>query len=94
MSSSSLADASLSFFGELGFWQSGTIESTLTGRHRDGFSMEVEGGAEAVADAFRRGQQRNREFYQDSDFFDFKDEGLNTLRERWNILPEAINHMG
>ena len=94
MSSSSLPGASLSFLGELGFWQSGSIQSTLTGWHRDAFSMEIEGGAEAVADAFRRGQECNRDFYRNLDFFDFKDDDLNELRKLWNILPKTITKVG
>jgi hypothetical protein len=33
----------------LGFWQSGTIESVLTGWHRDAFSIDVPGGPQRLA---------------------------------------------
>ena len=56
--------------------------------------MEIEGGAEAVADAFRRGQECNRDFYRNLDFFDFKDDDLNELRKLWNILPKTITKVG
>jgi len=89
MSSSSLPGAGLSFLAELGFWQSGTIQSVLTGWHPGAYSMDVTGGPEAVADAFRRGRECNRDFYDHWDFFDFKDQDLDELRQLWNIVPKA-----
>ncbi len=90
MTSSSLPGANLSFLAELGFWQSGTIESVLTGWHREAFSMDVPGGTERVADAMRRGRDCTRDFYLDCDFFDFKDADVDALREAWNIIPKGV----
>lgn len=90
MTSSTLPGANLSFLAELGFWQSGTIESVLTGWHRDAFSIDVSGGTERVADAMRRGRDCTRDFYLDCDFFDFKDAPVEALREAWNIIPKGV----
>lgn len=90
MTSSRLRGANLSFLAELGFWQSGTIESVLTGWHRDAFSIDVPGGAERVADAMRRGRACTRDFYVDCDFFDFKDHSVEELRAAWNIVPKGV----
>jgi hypothetical protein len=91
MASSKLPGANISFLAELGFWQSGTIESVLTGWHRDAFSLEVPGGAERVADAMRRGQACKRDFYIDCDFFDFKDVPVDEIRAAWNIVPKGVS---
>lgn len=90
MTSSSLPGSNLAFLAELGFWHSGTIESALTGWHRDAFSMDVPGGPEKVADALRRGMACNRDFYAECDFFDFKDQPLEELHRLWNIVPKRI----
>lgn len=90
MTSSTLPGANLSFLAELGFWQSGTIESVLTGWHREAFSIDVPGGTERVADAMRRGRACTRDFYIDCDFFDFKDTPVEFLREAWNIIPKGV----
>ncbi len=90
MTSSRLPGANLSFLAELGFWQSGTIESVLTGWHRDAFSIDVPGGTERVADAMRRGRECTRDFYIDCDFFEFKDKTVDEIRTAWNILPKGV----
>ena len=90
MTSSRLPGANLAFLAELGFWQSGTIESVLTGWHRDAFSIDVPGGTERVADAMRRGRECTRDFYIDCDFFDFKDKTVDEMRAAWNILPKGV----
>jgi len=76
--------------GQLGFWQGGTVESALTGLHQD-HVLEVPGGPERVADALRRGRECTRDLYVDLDFFDFADQPLAQLRQRWNIVPKAVD---
>ena len=76
--------------GQLGFWQGGMIESALTGRHQD-HVLEVPGAPQRVADALRRGRECTRDLFVDLDFFDYADQSLAQLRQRWNIVPKAVD---
>jgi hypothetical protein len=88
MTSTRLGGTLLTFLGELGFWHSGMVGSAFSGWH-EAYSLDAKDAPESVAEAFRRGAACTEDLYLRTDFFDFKDEDLIQLRQRWGIPPKT-----
>jgi len=88
--SSNFRGVGLQFFGDLMFYQSALLSSLVTGLHPRG-ELQVPNASCRIADAIRRGRVCTLDPYDPAlDFFDHVNENLDTLRERWNVVPKRI----
>ena len=81
--------ALMAFLGVLSIFQGGLLKSIVGTAPHLGHELEVANGPMRIADAIRRGKKCSTDLVTEIDFFNFANNDLNELRDKWNITAKA-----